>query len=72
MGALRLEMAKRLDLIPKEEVWKLLWVTEFPLFEWDEDSQRYYAMHHPLHRPFWMMLINLKVIRVMFEPELTI
>jgi len=51
MGALRLEMAKRLDLIPKEEVWKLLWVTEFPLFEWDEDSQRYYAMHHPFTSP---------------------
>lgn len=51
MGALRLEMAKRLDLIPKEEVWKLLWVTEFPLFEWDEDTQRYYAMHHPFTSP---------------------
>ncbi|WKZ69057.1 MAG: aspartate--tRNA ligase [Melioribacteraceae bacterium] len=51
MGALRLEMAKRLDLIPNEEVWKLLWVTEFPLFEWDEDSQRYYAMHHPFTSP---------------------
>ena len=51
MGALRLEMAKRLDLIPKEEVWKLLWVTEFPLFEWDDDTQRYYAMHHPFTSP---------------------
>ena len=51
MGSLRIEMAKRLDLIPKEEVWKLLWVTEFPLFEWDEDSQRYYAMHHPFTSP---------------------
>ena len=51
MGALRLEIAKRLDLIPKEEVWKLLWVTEFPLFEWDDDTQRYYAMHHPFTSP---------------------
>lgn len=51
MGALRLEMAKRLDLIPKDEVWKLLWVTEFPLFEWDDDTQRYYAMHHPFTSP---------------------
>jgi aspartyl-tRNA synthetase len=51
MGALRLEMAKRLDLIPNDEVWKLLWVTEFPLFEWDDDTQRYYAMHHPFTSP---------------------
>lgn len=51
MGSLRLEMAKRLDLIPKEEVWKLLWVTEFPLFEWDDETQRYYAMHHPFTSP---------------------
>ncbi|KUG26576.1 aspartyl-trna synthetase [hydrocarbon metagenome] len=51
MGSLRLEMAKRLDLIPKEEVWKLLWVTDFPLFEWDDETQRYYAMHHPFTSP---------------------
>lgn len=51
MGSLRLEMAKRLDLFPKEENWKLLWVTEFPLFEWDEETQRYYAMHHPFTSP---------------------
>lgn len=51
MGSLRLEMAKRLDLIPKDEVWKLLWVTDFPLFEWDDDTQRYYAMHHPFTSP---------------------
>jgi len=51
MGSLRLEMAKRLDLIPKEEVWKLLWVTEFPLFEWDDETERYYAMHHPFTSP---------------------
>ncbi len=51
MGSLRLEMARRLDLIPKEEVWKLLWVTEFPLFEWDDDTQRFYAMHHPFTSP---------------------
>lgn len=51
MGSLRLEMARRLDLFPKEEVWKLLWVTEFPLFEWDDDTQRFYAMHHPFTSP---------------------
>ena len=51
MGSLRLEMAKRLDLFPKEDSWKLLWVTEFPLFEWDEETRRYYAMHHPFTSP---------------------
>lgn len=51
MGSLRLEMARRLDLFPKEEVWKLLWVTDFPLFEWDDDTQRFYAMHHPFTSP---------------------
>jgi aspartyl-tRNA synthetase len=51
MGALRLEMAKRLSLIKEDSEPKLLWVTDFPLFEWDEDSGRYYAMHHPFTSP---------------------
>ncbi len=51
MGNLRLEMARRLDLIKKDSKPALLWVTEFPLFEWDEDSQRFYAMHHPFTSP---------------------
>lgn len=51
MGALRLEMAKRLDLIKPSSEPKLLWVTDFPLFEWDEESKRYYAMHHPFTSP---------------------
>jgi len=51
MGSLRLEMARRLELIPKDENWKLLWVTDFPLFEWDDETQRYYAMHHPFTSP---------------------
>jgi aspartyl-tRNA synthetase len=51
MGSLRLEMAKRLNLIKKDSEPKLLWVTDFPLFEWDEETKRYYAMHHPFTSP---------------------
>ena len=51
MGSLRLEMAKRLDLIKGNEEPSLLWVTNFPLLEWDEDTKRYYAMHHPFTSP---------------------
>ena len=51
MGALRLEMARRLDLINNDEKPNLLWVTDFPLFEWDDETQRYYAMHHPFTSP---------------------
>ncbi len=51
MGNLRLEMAKRLELIKSDTEPKLLWVTDFPLFEWDEETKRYYAMHHPFTSP---------------------
>jgi aspartyl-tRNA synthetase len=51
MGSLRLEMAKRLELIKPDADPKLLWVTDFPLFEWDEETKRYYAMHHPFTSP---------------------
>jgi aspartyl-tRNA synthetase len=51
LGALRLEMAKRLDLIKPDTEPKLLWITDFPLFEWDEETKRYYAMHHPFTSP---------------------
>ncbi len=51
MGALRLEMAKRLALIKENSEPKLLWVTDFPLFEWDEETGRFYAMHHPFTSP---------------------
>lgn len=47
---LRLEMGSRLGLRDKN-VFKPLWVVDFPLFEWDEDTQRYYAMHHPFTSP---------------------
>jgi len=51
MGSLRLEMARRLDLIKPDAEPKLLWVTDFPLLEWDEQTKRYYAMHHPFTSP---------------------
>jgi aspartyl-tRNA synthetase len=51
MGQLRLEMARRLNLIKPDSKSQLLWVTDFPLFEWDEQTKRYYAMHHPFTSP---------------------
>ncbi len=53
MGALRLHMARELDLVPAgaEGPWQFLWVTEFPLLEWDEVRRRYFAMHHPFTSP---------------------
>jgi aspartyl-tRNA synthetase len=50
LGALRNEMARRLDLIP-EKAHAFLWVTEFPMFEWDEETSRFYASHHPFTSP---------------------
>lgn len=49
MGALRLKAAK--DLGQVENAWKPLWVTDFPMFEWDEEAQRYVALHHPFTAP---------------------
>ncbi len=50
LGALRLEMAKRLELTNKDN-YKFLWITEFPLFEYDEEEKRFVAKHHPFTRP---------------------
>jgi aspartyl-tRNA synthetase len=50
LGNLRLEFGKRLDLIQNNKI-DLLWVTGFPLFEWNDDDKRYYAMHHPFTSP---------------------
>ncbi|MGI6176460.1 MAG: aspartate--tRNA ligase [Christensenellales bacterium] len=50
LGQLRLELAKKLELIPKD-VYELLWVTEFPLLEHDEEAGRYVAIHHPFTSP---------------------
>ena len=51
MGSLRLELAKRLELIKSETPPSLLWVTDFPLFEYDKETNRFYAMHHPFTSP---------------------
>lgn len=51
MGTLRLEMARRMDLIPRNSEPKLLWVTDFPLFEYSEEENRLVAMHHPFTSP---------------------
>ncbi len=50
LGALRQAVAKKLDIIPENQ-YNLLWITEFPFFDWDEDSQQYVAMHHPFTSP---------------------
>ncbi len=49
LGALRLKLAKQLDIIP--EGWNFLWITEFPFFEYDEESGEWLAMHHPFTMP---------------------
>ncbi len=50
LGALRLEIAKSLGLLKKDE-YKFLWITEFPLLEYSEEEDRYVAMHHPFTMP---------------------
>lgn len=50
LGNLRLEIAKQLGLLKKDD-FKFLWVTEFPLFEYSEEQGRYVAMHHPFTMP---------------------
>ena len=50
LGQLRLMMGKEFDLID-ESTYNFLWVTEFPLLEWDEETRRYHAMHHPFTSP---------------------
>ncbi len=50
LGALRLTAAKQLDIIPKDK-FNFLWITQFPFFEWNEDTQHWDAMHHPFTMP---------------------
>ncbi len=50
LGALRLEVAKKFDLIPEGQ-FHFLWITQFPFFEWDEETQSWVAMHHPFTMP---------------------
>ena len=49
LGALRLNVAKKLDIIP--DGYDFLWITEFPFFEWNEETQSWDAMHHPFTMP---------------------
>ena len=50
LGALRVELAKQMELLNKDE-YKFVWVTEFPLLEWNEEHNRFSAMHHPFTMP---------------------
>ncbi len=50
LGALRLELSKRLELT-KADDFAFLWITEFPMLEWDEEENRYVAVHHPFTAP---------------------
>ncbi len=50
LGHLREEVAKRLDMID-ENLWNFIWITEFPMFEYDEEAGRYVAVHHPFTAP---------------------
>ena len=50
LGALRLTVAKKLDMIPKDK-FNFLWITQFPFFEYDDESGKYVAMHHPFTMP---------------------
>jgi aspartyl-tRNA synthetase len=49
LGALRVHLGERLELIEREWAW--LWITDFPMFEYDEDERRWGAVHHPFTRP---------------------
>lgn len=50
LGNLRLELAKQMELLDKNQ-YNFLWVTEFPLLEWSDEQNRYLAMHHPFTMP---------------------
>jgi len=50
LGALRLHLGRELELID-EEAWRFVWITDFPMFEWDDEAARWKAVHHPFTRP---------------------
>src|SRR5678816_4076095 len=51
LGRLRLRIAEMQKLMPAGEIWNFLLVTDFPLFEWSPDENKWNAMHHPFTRP---------------------
>jgi aspartyl-tRNA synthetase len=50
LGALRLHLGRSLELID-EQAWRFVWITDFPMFEWSEEDERWVARHHPFTRP---------------------
>jgi aspartyl-tRNA synthetase len=50
LGGLRVHLGERLELIP-QDVWRFVWVTDFPMFAWSEEDRRWTAQHHPFTRP---------------------
>ena len=50
LGAVRLQLGRELGLID-EEAWRFVWITDFPMFEWSEEEERWAARHHPFTRP---------------------
>ena len=71
-AALRLEIAKNLGLLHKDE-YKFLWITEFPLLEWSEEQNRFVAMHHPFTMPMEEDLASIWTpIRALCVRKLTI
>jgi aspartyl-tRNA synthetase len=50
LGALRLRLGRALELID-EDAWRFVWITDFPMFEWDDELERWKAVHHPFTRP---------------------
>jgi len=59
MGAVRLKAGKDFGLVA--DAWRPLWVTDFPMFEWDEEAQRYVALHHPFTAPAVDDIADLRV-----------
>ena len=59
LGALRILVAKKLDIIPKDQ-FNFLWITEFPFFEWNEETNHWDAMHHPFTMPLEECLDSLE------------
>ncbi len=62
MGQLRLHLAKQFNLIP-ENIYACLWVVDFPLFEYDEEEQRWVSMHHPFTSPIGDLSGNIAEIK---------